>query len=152
MKKYTEKLTGVQYEMITGVIQGGFWIILGIADLFLPSTGIIHKVVNVFLCVSLLLYLFLLVSARLRGKEKDDEMAEAHMKSARSSGYIIICLLMVFSCVVFDIMAIINKGKYPNVNINAFILIVLGISYLYTGFAYIVLEKEAVSDAEDEDS
>ena len=145
MKK---KLSVVQYEVIVDIIQGILWLILGIVSIAVPSNSAIAEIINPILLVALSAYVVVLIVIRKHGREKADEMAYDHMKTAESYGYLIIQIMMLVVLVCSESFDLFGK-IIIRVELSSILLIILGLSSIITGCIFVVLEREVLTDAED---
>jgi len=145
MKK---KLSVVQYEVIVDIIQGILWLILGIVSIAVPSNSAIAEIINPILLVALSAYVVVLIVIRKHGREKADEMAYDHMKTAESYGYLIIQIMMLVVLICSESFDLFGK-IIIRVELSSILLIILGLSSIITGCIFVVLEREVLTDAED---
>lgn len=145
MKK---KLSVVQYEVIVDIIQGILWLILGIVSIAVPSNSAIAEIINPILLVAFSAYVVVLIVIRKHGREKADEMAYDHMKTAESYGYLIIQIMMLVVLVCSESFDLFGK-IIIRVELSSILLIILGLSSIITGCIFVVLEREVLTDAED---
>lgn len=145
MKK---KLSVVQYEVIVDIIQGILWLILGIVSIAVPSNSAIAEIINPILLVALSAYVVVLIVIRKHGREKADEMAYDHMKTAESYGYLIMQIMMLVVLVCSESFDLFGK-IIIRVELSSILLIILGLSSIITGCIFVVLEREVLTDAED---
>ncbi len=145
MKK---KLSVVQYEVIVDIIQGILWLILGIVSIAVPSNSAIAEIINPILLVALSAYVVVLIVIRKRGREKADEMAYDHKKTAESAGYITMSIMMLVVLICSESFDLFGK-IIIKVELSSILLIILGLSSIITGCIFVVLEREALTDAED---
>ena len=145
MKK---KLSVVQYEVIVNIVQGVLWLIIGIVSIAVPRNAAIAEMIDIMLAIALLAYIAILAVNCIRGKEKADEMAYDHMKTAESYGYLIIQIMMFVVLVCSESFDLFGK-IIIRVELSSILLIILGLSSIITGCIFVVLEREVLTDAED---